>query len=197
MQTCMAPMRTKWFYRHLCALAGCINMIALMAVNLASVLCRLLALWLFAVIADVQVIGHACLIETDLLWHTVNHTLVLLAQYALVTVLHIKHSLSVNFVFLSYSSLSHMVHDLQQSLSLRLYVSFCDLVQVGFVLGTDGILPFLQRYLLGPWFMLGTFVVCFSAVQIMFELRSLEQKRQAAVQPSSMHSHAVSQTAHT
>ncbi len=37
MQTCMAPMRAKWFYRHLCALAGCINMIVLMAVNLASV----------------------------------------------------------------------------------------------------------------------------------------------------------------
>ncbi|DBA77765.1 hypothetical protein WJX77_010553 [Trebouxia sp. C0004] len=102
MQTCMAPMRAKWFYRHLCALAGCINMIVLMAVNL-----------------------------------------------------------------------------------------------VGFVVGTDGILPFLQRCLLEPWFMLGTFVVCFSAVQIMFELRSLEQRRQAAIQPSSTRFHAVTHTART
>ncbi|KAA6428329.1 MAG: hypothetical protein FRX49_01925 [Trebouxia sp. A1-2] len=68
---------------------------------------------------------------------------------------------------------------------------------VGFVVGTDGILPFAQRCLLEPWFMLGTFVVCFSAVQIMFELRSVEQRQQAAVQSSSMHSHAVTQTAQT
>ncbi len=40
-------------------------MIALMAVNLASVLCRLLALWLFTVITNVQSIGHACLIENE------------------------------------------------------------------------------------------------------------------------------------
>ncbi len=92
-----------------------------------------------------------------------------------------------------------MVYDLHCSLSLRLYIKLWDLVQVGFVVGTDGISPFLQRCLLEPWFMLGTFVVCFSAVQIMFEIRSLEQlqRRQAAVQPSSTHSHAVTQTTHT
>lgn len=90
-----------------------------------------------------------------------------------------------------------MVYDLQRSLLLCLYHRFCDLVQVGFVVGTDGILPFAQRCLLEPWFMLGTFVVCFSAVQIMFELRSVEQRQQAAVQSSSMHSHAVTQTAQT
>ncbi len=96
----------------------------------------------------------------------------------------------------SYSSLSHTVYDLQWRLSLRLYMRKCHLIQVGFVVGTDGILPFLQRCLLEPWFMLGTFVVCFSAVQIMFELRTLEQRRHAAVQPSSMHHHAFTQTAH-
>ena len=53
-----------------------------------------------------------------------NHTLVLLAQYALVTALHVKHSLSVNFVSFSYSSLSDMVYDLHCSLSLRLYIEF-------------------------------------------------------------------------
>ncbi len=137
------------------------------------------------------------MLKMNRLQHSVNHTLVLLAQYALVTALHVKHSLSVNFVSFSYSSLSDMVYDLHCSLSLRLYMRVCDLVQVGFVVGIDGILPFLQRCLLEPWFMLGTFVVCFSAVQIMFEIRSLEQMRQAAVQPSSMHSHAVTQTAHT
>ena len=88
-----------------------------------------------------------------------------------------------------------MVYDMQCSLSMRLNMRICCLVQVGFVVGADGILPFLQRCLLEPVFMLGTFVVCFSAVQIMFEIRSLEQRRQAAVQPSSMHSHAVTQTA--
>ena len=36
-----------------------------MAVNLASVTCWLLALWLFTVITDVQSIHHACLIETE------------------------------------------------------------------------------------------------------------------------------------
>ena len=65
MQKCMAPMRAKWFYRHLCALAGCINMIVLMAVNLASLLCRLLALWLFTVTTNVLSINHACFVETE------------------------------------------------------------------------------------------------------------------------------------
>ena len=90
-----------------------------------------------------------------------------------------------------------MVYDMQCSLSLPLNMRMCGLVQVGFVVGAHGILPFLQRCLLEPLFMLATFIVCFSAVQIMFEIRSLEQRRQAAVQPSSMHSQAVTQTAHT
>ena len=48
-------------------------------------------------------------------------------------------------------------------------------VQVGFVVGADGILPFLQQCLLEPYFVVGTLVVCFSSVQIMFELRKLEE----------------------
>lgn len=66
------------------------------------------------------------------------------------------------------------------------------MLQVGFVVGTDGILPFLQQCLLEPWFVLGTTVVCFSAVQLMFEIRTLEQRHTIAVKSSSLHVHASS-----
>lgn len=53
-------------------------------------------------------------------------------------------------------------------------------MQVGFVVGTDGVVPFLQQCMLEPSFMLCTLVVCFSAVQIMFELRAIEQRQKVA-----------------
>ena len=40
-------------------------MIVLMAVNLASLLCRLLALWLFTVTTNVLSINHACVVDTE------------------------------------------------------------------------------------------------------------------------------------
>lgn len=57
--------------------------------------------------------------------------------------------------------------------TLRLHFA----VQVGFVVGTDGVVPFLQQCMLEPSFVFGTLVVCFSAVQIMFELRAMEQRQ--------------------
>lgn len=50
------------------------------------------------------------------------------------------------------------------------------LVQVGFVVGTDGIAVFLKQCMLEPSFICCVLVVCFSAVQIMFELRVAEQR---------------------
>lgn len=38
MQPWMLPVRAKWYFRHVCALAGCMNIIVLMAVNLVSAL---------------------------------------------------------------------------------------------------------------------------------------------------------------
>ncbi|KAL3156486.1 hypothetical protein ABBQ38_000790 [Trebouxia sp. C0009 RCD-2024] len=81
-QPSMAFLRNKWYFRHICALGGCCNMIGLMAVNM-----------------------------------------------------------------------------------------------VGFVVGTDGIAPFLKQCMLEPSFVLCSLVVCFSAVQIMFEIRAMQQRQ--------------------
>ena len=70
------------------------------------------------------------------------------------------------------------------------------MTQVGFVVGTDGILPFLQQCLVEPWFMFGTCLVCFSAVQIMLELRALEQKHGTRVQSISVRVHTSNHAAH-
>lgn len=48
------------------------------------------------------------------------------------------------------------------------------LLQAGFVVGTDGIVPFLKQCMLKPSFVLCSLVICFSAVQIMFEVRAME-----------------------
>ena len=67
-------------------------------------------------------------------------------------------------------------------------------MQVGFVVGPDGIMPFLQQCLTEPWFMLGTSIVCFSAVHIMFELRIMNHRSEAAASKAdSLKFHASSQ----
>ena len=63
------------------------------------------------------------------------------------------------------------------------------------MVGVDGVVPFLQQCLLEPEFMLGTLVVCFSAVQVMFELRTLEQTQSAAARSTSLCLHASSHEA--
>lgn len=65
-------------------------------------------------------------------------------------------------------------------------------VQVGFVVGTDGIVPFLKQCMLQPLFVLCTLVVCFSAVQIMFELRAIEQEQKQVPQTAHVQAHALS-----
>ncbi|KAL3132194.1 hypothetical protein ABBQ32_008792 [Trebouxia sp. C0010 RCD-2024] len=82
MQPSMAFLRNRWYFRHICALGGCCNIIGLMAVNM-----------------------------------------------------------------------------------------------VGFVVGTDGIAPFLKQCMLEPSFVLCSLAVCFSAVQIMFEIRVMQQRQ--------------------
>ena len=65
-------------------------------------------------------------------------------------------------------------------------------VQVGFVVGTDGIVPFLKQCMSQPLFVLCTLVVCFSAVQIMFELRAIEQGRKQVLETAHVQAHALS-----
>lgn len=79
---------------------------------------------------------------------------------------------------------------LRVSQSYTLCLQFA--VQVGFVVGTDGIRPFLQQCVLEPWFVLCTMVVCFSAVQIMFELRTIEHRQKQVLKTAHMQAHASS-----
>lgn len=65
-------------------------------------------------------------------------------------------------------------------------------LQVGFVVGTDGIKPFLKQCLSQPLFTLCTLVVCFSAVQIMFELRAIEERQKQVAKTTHMQAHTVS-----
>ena len=66
------------------------------------------------------------------------------------------------------------------------------LLQVGFVVGTDGIVPFLKQCTLEPSFVLCSLVVCFSAVQIMFEIRAMEQRQIKVPKASHQQAHTLS-----
>lgn len=44
------------------------------------------------------------------------------------------------------------------------------------MVGVDGIMPVMSECLTDMWFLAGVVVVCYSAVQVMFEIRGLESK---------------------
>ena len=47
---------------------------------------------------------------------------------------------------------------------------------MGFVVGVDGIKAVLIGCLTDAWFVAGTMLVCYAAVQIMFEIRNCEER---------------------
>ena len=51
---------------------------------------------------------------------------------------------------------------------------------MGFVVGVEGIIPVLSSCLSDLGFLVGVIIVCYSAVQIMFEIREWEQRAELA-----------------
>ena len=60
------------------------------------------------------------------------------------------------------------------------------------MLGIDGIEPFIRMCMLEPTFVLGSLVVCFSAVQIMLETRAVEQRNRQRLVGAPIQAYAVS-----